>query len=76
MAHDKSRLRVVGGHLVQGEGVAIFQVGPGEGGQTHVDGHRLIIPGGQVIDGLIAVVRQPDAVIAGVELHPAAVVPL
>ena len=38
----------------------------------HVDGHRLVVPGGQLIHRLIHRVGQPQPVIAGVQLHPAA----
>ena len=67
---------MVGGHLIQRQGVTILQMGPGVGGQSHVDGHRLVVPGGQLIDRLIQRIGQPDFIISGIKLHAAAVVPL
>ena len=75
MAHDEHGVRVVGCHLIQGQGMAVFQMGPGKGRQPHVDGHGLSVPGRQAVDGLIHRVRQGDPVVAGVELHPAAALP-
>ena len=76
VAHDKAGAGVVRRHLVQGEGVAVLQMGPREGGQPHVDRHRLVVPGGQLVDGPVDGVGQPDPVIAGIELYPAAALPL
>ena len=75
MAHDELGIRMVCRHLIQGQGVAVFQMGPGEGGQPHVNGHRLTVTGCQAVDGLVHGVRQSDLVVPGVQLHAAAVVP-
>ena len=41
-----------------------------------MDGDRLVVAGGQLIDGLVDGVGEPDLVVARVELHTAAILPL
>ena len=56
--------------------MAVFQVGPGPGREPHVDGHRLVVLLGQLVEGLIDGGGEPDFVVTGVKLDPAALLPL
>jgi len=46
------------------------------GGEAHMDGHRLVISGGQLVNGLVQGIGQPDLVVPRIQLHPAAALPL
>ena len=56
MAHYKTSLRMVGSHLIQCHGMAIFEMGLGLGGKSHMDGYRFVILRSQFIDGAIDLV--------------------
>ena len=63
---------MVRGHLVQRQGVAVFEMSGGGRSKAHVNRHRLAVPSRQGIDRFIQWVPQPGFVIARVELDAAA----
>ncbi len=68
VAHDELHVRPVGGHLVQRQGVAVFELGPGARGLAHVDGHRLAVFPGQLITGRVHRIGNILIVVARIEL--------
>ena len=70
--HMTKRVRWLSAAARPAPGVAVLEVGPGVGGEPHVHRHRLVVAGGQLIDAG-RWVGEPNLVIAGVELHAAAV---
>ena len=76
MAHDEPDVRMRYGHLIQGQGMAVFQKCVGTGSLAHMDGNRFTVRLCQLIDRLISGVADINGAVARIELDACAGIPL
>ena len=75
MAHDELDIRMADGGFIEGQRMAVFDECFGTGGLSGVDGNRLFIRLGEIVDRFEALVGNVDGIISRIEFDADAGIP-